>query len=55
MREALELKEERVRSLEAWVGRTEERLDRSEEDHNRLASTTSDDSFLQMKLIRLVE
>jgi len=55
MREAMELKEERVRSLEAWVGRTEEQLDKSEEDHSRLASTTSDDSFLQMKLIQLVE
>jgi len=55
MREAMELKEERVRSLEAWVGRTEERLDRSEGDHNHLLSTVSDDSFLQMKLIQLVE
>jgi len=36
LREAMELKEERVRSLEAWVGRTEERLDRSEGDSNRL-------------------
>ena len=55
MREAMELKEERVRSLEAWVGRMEERLDQSEGGHNHLSSTVSDDSFMQMKLIQLVE